>query len=302
VTLHEVFEIYTQARDWAQAVEILERLVKVESGKTRARLLVAMGNILNYQLKITERAVEVYNLVLDEDPDDERTFGRIERILTAQNAWRELARNYRRMIKRMGSTPPPEKRAQLLALWRKLGDVCRRRLHEREAAIAAYEVCVQLAPEDRRYREVLADTYEVLGRQAEARRSRRARRCLRIRRTSRTWRRTSARWRACSASTRCTTVCTAPAPPGRDGASHSARTGLLRADHGARDPTCPRRADRIHVAALCAQPAPGMVRFPRACRGQRWRGHGAREGSPCRWGSIPRKRSTWRPITHRWGR
>jgi len=163
VTLHEVFEIYTQARDWAQAVEILERLVKVESGKTRARLLVAMGNILNYQLKITERAIEVYNLVLDEDPDDERTFGRIERILTAQNGWREMARNYRRMIKRMGSTPPAEKRPQLLALWRKLGDVCRRRLHEREAAIAAYEVCVQLAPEDRRSREVLAETYEVLG-------------------------------------------------------------------------------------------------------------------------------------------
>jgi tetratricopeptide (TPR) repeat protein len=163
VTLHEVFEIYTQARDWAQAVEILERLVKVEGGKTRARLLVAMGNILNYQLKVTERAVEVYNLVLDEDPEDERTFGRIERILTAQNAWRELARNYRRMIKRMGSNPPPEKHAQLLSVWRKLGDVCRRRLHEREAAIAAYEVCVQLAPEDRRYREVLAETYEVLG-------------------------------------------------------------------------------------------------------------------------------------------
>ena len=163
VTLHEVFEIYTQARDWAQAVEILERLVKVETGKTRARLLVAMGNILNYQLKITERAIEVYNLVLDEDPDDERTFGRIERILTGQNGWREMARNYRRMIKRLGTTPPPEKRAQLLGLWRKLGDVCRRRLHEREVAIAAYEVCVQLAPEDRRNREVLAETYEVLG-------------------------------------------------------------------------------------------------------------------------------------------
>ncbi len=163
VTLHEVFEIYTQAREWARAVEVLERLVRVEGGKTRARLLVAMGNILNYQLKVTERAVEVYNLVLDEDAEDERTFGRIERILTAQNAWRELARNYRRMIKRLGSAPRAEKHAQLLSLWRKLGDVCRRRLHERESAIAAYEVCVQLAPEDRRSREILADIYEVMG-------------------------------------------------------------------------------------------------------------------------------------------
>jgi tetratricopeptide (TPR) repeat protein len=163
VTLHEVFEIYTTAREWPRAVEILERLVKVETGKTRTRYLVAMGNILNYELRSTERAIEVYNLVLDEDSDDERSFGRIERILAAQNGWREMARNYRRMIKRLGSTPPPEKRPQLLAMWRKLGDVCRRRLHEREAAAAAYEVCVQLAPEDRRCREVLADTYEVLG-------------------------------------------------------------------------------------------------------------------------------------------
>ena len=163
VTLHEVFEIYTNAREWARAIEILERLVKVETGKTRVRYLVAMGNILNYELRSTERAIEVYNLVLDEDADDERSFARIERILSGQNGWREMARNYRRMIKRLGSTPLPEKRQQLLGMWRKLGDVCRKRLHEREAAVAAYEVCVQLAPEDRRCREVLADTYEVLG-------------------------------------------------------------------------------------------------------------------------------------------
>ena len=163
VTLHEVFEIYTNAREWARAVEILERLVKVETGKTRARYLVAMGNILNYELRSQERAIEVYNLVLDEDTDDERSFARIERVLSAQNNWREMARNYRRMIKRLGGNPLPEKRPQLLAMWRKLGDVCRRRLHERDAAVAAYEVCVQLAPEDRKCREVLADTYEVLG-------------------------------------------------------------------------------------------------------------------------------------------
>jgi tetratricopeptide (TPR) repeat protein len=163
VTLHEVFEIYANAREWARAVEILERLVKVETGKTRARYLVAMGNILNYELRTTERAIEVYNLVLDEDPDDERSFARIERILSTQNGWRELARNYRRMIKRLGTTPPPEKRQLLLGIWRRLGDVCRRRLHEREAAAAAYEVCVQLDPADRKSREALAETYEVLG-------------------------------------------------------------------------------------------------------------------------------------------
>jgi tetratricopeptide (TPR) repeat protein len=163
VTLHEVLEVHTTAREWPRAVEILERLVRVETGKPRARYLVAMGNILNYEMGATERAIEVYNLVLDEDLEDERTFGRIERLLTAQNAWRELARNYRRMIKRLGASPPAAKKAQLLGLWRKLGDVCRRRLHEREAAVAAYEVCAQLDPDDRRYQEVLAETYEVLG-------------------------------------------------------------------------------------------------------------------------------------------
>ena len=163
VILHEILEIHTQAREWGKAVEILERLVKVESGGPRTRYLVALGNILNYELKTTERAVEIYNLVLDEDVGDERTMGRIERILTAQAAWRELVRNYRRMVKRLGSPPAPDRRAYAVTLWRKLGDVCRKRLHEREAAASAYEMCAELAPEDLRYREVLADIYEMMG-------------------------------------------------------------------------------------------------------------------------------------------
>jgi len=144
-------------------VEILERLVRVENRQAESALSRGHGQHPQLRDGATERAIEVYNLVLDEDLDDERTFGRIERLLTAQNAWRELARNYRRMIKRLGATPPAAKKAQLLGLWRKLGDICRRRLHEREAAVAAYEVCAQLAPDDRRYQEVLAETYEVLG-------------------------------------------------------------------------------------------------------------------------------------------
>ena len=66
------------------------------------------GNILNYELRAPDEAVDVYNQALDEDPDDLKTFERIEKILGAKRAWRDEARNFRRMIKRLG--PPARRR------------------------------------------------------------------------------------------------------------------------------------------------------------------------------------------------
>jgi hypothetical protein len=102
---------------------------------------------------------------LDEDPDDRRSFERIERILSHQQDWRELARAYRHMIKRLGANPPPDKRPYLMALWRGLAEISRVRLADPAAAAAALEVCVSLAPEDNKQREALVELYEAQGAQ-----------------------------------------------------------------------------------------------------------------------------------------
>jgi tetratricopeptide (TPR) repeat protein len=162
-TLHELMEIYTLLEQWRRAVNVLEQLVETESGKDKARYLVAIANILNYELQSPVEAVELYDQALDEDPDDRRSFERIERILSSQQDWRELARAYRHMIKRLGASPPADKRAYLLALWRGLAEISRVRQADLAAAAAALEVCVSLAPEDNKQREALVEVYEAQG-------------------------------------------------------------------------------------------------------------------------------------------
>jgi tetratricopeptide (TPR) repeat protein len=158
--LHELVEIHTKNRHWSRAVDVLERLVSLTSEREKVCYLVALASILNSELDAPGEAVALYDRALDEDPNDRRTFERIEHILIERRQWRELTRAYRRMIKRLGGSPPPDKRPWLLGLWRALADTCRRHLCDLPAATAAYEVCVSLAPEDDRQRVALAEVYE----------------------------------------------------------------------------------------------------------------------------------------------
>jgi tetratricopeptide (TPR) repeat protein len=161
--LHEALDLHTAAKDWKGAVQRLERLAELETGRNRARYLVATANILNYQLHQTDQAIELYNQALDEDPDDLKSFERIEKILTAKRAWKDEARNFRRMLKRVGTNPPPEKRALTLMLWKGLGETCRTRLKDLPAAAAAFEVCAGLDPTDFGAQEILAEILERQG-------------------------------------------------------------------------------------------------------------------------------------------
>ena len=162
--LHELVELHTVNRHWSRAVDVLERLVSLTSGHERVCYLVALASILNAELDSPDEAVALYERALDEDASDRRVFEHVENILIYRRNWRELARAYRRMIKRLGPNPPADRRPWLLSLWRALADTCRRYLHDFPAAAAAFEVCVSLAPNDMSQRETLAEVYEAQGR------------------------------------------------------------------------------------------------------------------------------------------
>lgn len=161
---HELLDLYTALKQWKSAVTLLRRLADGGTGEVRAKYLVAAANILHYELHGTDEAVEIYEKVLDEDPADLKTFERVDKILTAKRAWRDEARAYRRMIKRLGAASSPAHKATLLMLWRGLGEIYRTRLGDLQAAAAAFEVAVQLAsPEDGVDLEILAEILEAGG-------------------------------------------------------------------------------------------------------------------------------------------
>ena len=134
--------------------------------KTRAPgrpYLVAAANILHYEVFATDEAIALYERALDENPLDIKTFERLDKILSTKHAWRDKARAYQRMIKRLGPADDEQKKASLLTLWRGLAELCRTELDDLPTAAAALEVCVKLDPSSLGEQEALAELYEATG-------------------------------------------------------------------------------------------------------------------------------------------
>jgi golgin subfamily B member 1 len=161
--LHNLLDLFSETKQWKKAIEILSKLADLETGKVKARFLVAAGNIANYELHSTDDAVEFYNQALDADPDDLKAFERIDKIMTAKKDWRNQERAYRKMIKRLGAEPAPDKRPTQIALWHALGEIYRSRLKDFKSATAAFEVAVSLDQDALPRHQILAELYQMAG-------------------------------------------------------------------------------------------------------------------------------------------
>jgi tetratricopeptide (TPR) repeat protein len=156
--LHKVLEAYTEQRQWKPAIDALEQLAAQEtSAERRARFHHAAGVIAHEELADGELALDKFNAALDDAPFTPKAFESIEQILEERKDWKNLARAYRRQLKRIGEDAPAD---VLLHLWTKLGDTYLDHLGDTEAATEAYQVACELAPEDDVGRhEQLADLY-----------------------------------------------------------------------------------------------------------------------------------------------
>jgi golgin subfamily B member 1 len=161
--MHRLLELLSETRQWKQSVALLLKLAEQTEDEYRAPYYVAAGNILAEELNAPGEAVDVYERALDADPNDLKTFERIDTLVTAARDWKTQERTFRRQIKRMGTDVPPEKRNVMLALWHGLGEIYRTRLKEYAPAIAAFEVAADLDPESTERRRILAELYRLNG-------------------------------------------------------------------------------------------------------------------------------------------
>jgi tetratricopeptide (TPR) repeat protein len=160
-TLHKLLELYTAGKEWTEAAAALERLASLEAASAvRAKYLYAAAVIRRDELDDPPGAVALLNRALDDAPDLTKAFDAVERLLSEVGAWKELARNYRRMIKRL----PEEGLSDLrLRLWSGLGEVSLTQLEDVEMAATALEVAASLDPTNVQRREQLADVYVAAG-------------------------------------------------------------------------------------------------------------------------------------------
>jgi tetratricopeptide (TPR) repeat protein len=166
--LHKCLDVYVEQKAWAQGLEMLERLIAAEKNPTvRAKYRHAAGLICRDELGKPEEAARLLTEALDDDQSLERSAQALEELFRDRQEWKELARFYRKALKRLGPEPgdgqKDSKTPERLRLWSALGDVCLDKLGERESALAALEVALTLDRGNLDRHKQLADLYVQAG-------------------------------------------------------------------------------------------------------------------------------------------
>ncbi len=166
VLLHKLLQLYQSAGDWQKMVDTLQAISDLEAAPERkARYFYTMAQLYRDKLEDTDRAVELFNEALDQNPQFLESFERINKILTQEKNWKQLERNYRKMIHRMAGKGNTDLEFQL---WHQLGLIYRDRIGETETAVEAFKMASTLRPEDLTERQILSELYESTERYDEA--------------------------------------------------------------------------------------------------------------------------------------
>jgi tetratricopeptide (TPR) repeat protein len=160
VTLHKLLELYQGTKQWNKAVEIIVRIAEMEkdSGKL-AKYYYAVAALFRDEIKDPEQAIAYYNKVLDENPDQLKAFEAIDKILTQQKDWKNLERNYRKMLHRIAGKGKTDIEVNL---WHFLGEIYRTRMKQFETAAEAFQMAARLDPDNVQRHEILAELYSAL--------------------------------------------------------------------------------------------------------------------------------------------
>ena len=160
-TLYKMLDHYSHGKQWAKAVETLEKVSALETEPAiRARARYTLAAICRDEIKDASKAVAVFTQVLEDDPMFLRAFDAIERLLSEGRQWKDLARAYRRQLKRMPAEAPLELK---LRLWDALAAVAIKYLKNRESAVLALEVAASLDRDNFVRQEQLAQMYHESG-------------------------------------------------------------------------------------------------------------------------------------------
>lgn len=159
--LYKTLDHYTADKQWPQAVEVLSKVAALETDPAvRAKCRYSLAVIHRDELKDRAKAIELFNQVLEDNPTWTRAFEALERLYTEAKDWKDLARAYRKQLRRLPADAPVETK---LRLWDALAAVVLKHLENRESASVALEVASSLDPDNLARQEQLAQLYYEMG-------------------------------------------------------------------------------------------------------------------------------------------
>ncbi|MBN2343641.1 MAG: tetratricopeptide repeat protein [Deltaproteobacteria bacterium] len=155
--LHKLMPLYQTTKQWQNVVDTVNRVCEMEEDKEKlARLYYTIAVIYRDEIKSAEDAVGFFNKSLDNSIENLKAFEAIDRILTQKKSWKELERNYRKMIHRISGKGQKDVE---INLWHFLGEIYRTRMGQFEAAAEAFKMASNLDPENVTRHEILAELY-----------------------------------------------------------------------------------------------------------------------------------------------
>jgi tetratricopeptide (TPR) repeat protein len=160
LVLSKLLDLYQEARQWNEAVEILTRLAELERDLSRqSKYYYTIGVIQRDELKDNFQAVRTLDKALDADPSMLKSFQAIDQILTTERDYERQDRYYRKMLKRAMETKLDDK--LVITLAKGLGEINRTRLKKYEEAIKAYKIALTKAPDDLQVHTIVAELFEL---------------------------------------------------------------------------------------------------------------------------------------------
>lgn len=162
VVLHKLLSVYTETELWEPAAQTLMRLARMESSEPmKVKLLFTIGAIYRDQLSDPERAGNVFDNLLDEDPARVEAFAALESLHLDRQDWTSLQKAYRRQLGRILDKPGFDDMHFNVA--KKLGAVYRDALDQPDDAVAAFQVAAGMRPDDAEVLEAIAAIYPKAG-------------------------------------------------------------------------------------------------------------------------------------------
>lgn len=166
VILHKLLGVYSDNKRWAEAADILDTLVQGEKNeRRRARFKQTAALVYRDELRQLPRALALFHAALDDDPTLTACLSAVEALAVELDDPRELIKAYQRRINALGqkTADSPKARAERLRLWTEISKVCIQRLGDLPTGTTAFEVTVDLDPENLDRRRQLASIYATTG-------------------------------------------------------------------------------------------------------------------------------------------
>ena len=120
-SLDRLIELQTQLGKWSSLLETYERKAEVVADPdARKELFAAMGRVYETQLDDSDKAIDVYQRVLEIDPDDLPALGHLDGLFANTAQWRDLLQVLERQSELAGEDDARiELRFRIGELWRR---------------------------------------------------------------------------------------------------------------------------------------------------------------------------------------